>query len=82
MRLRCFFDPITDQCVGIIAQEDGQIKGCTRFILAGEVFVMQTPRYDPINFYTTISRDMDLNVYPLGADLNHLLFLEEQYHAV
>lgn len=78
MKFRCFFDPVSDQCVGAVALENGWIPNTTRQLFYGEVFVMQTPRYEPVNFLSTIPRELELDVYPIGADINNLLFAQER----
>lgn len=79
MKLRCYFDAITDICVGFITLENGRINASLPYFHKNEVFPLEDASYgQPINWMETLGRDMELNVYPLGKDIGDLLFHEEK----
>lgn len=82
MRLRCYFDAITDQCVGFVTLEAGQINSKMPYMYKAEAIPFKDPRYsvNKIDWLDSIPREMNLNVFPNGMDLGELLFLEEQSH--
>ena len=81
MRLRCYFDAITDQCVGFVTLEAGHINSKMPYMHKDEAIPFMDPRYqvNKIDWFDSIPREMNLNVFPNGMDLGELLFLEEQY---
>lgn len=76
MKMKLYFDPCTDICVGLQALESGQVSdeigaspfNC-RMIERGEQFWLPNARL-------TIGREFNLEFYPLGMTIQYLMQFE------
>lgn len=75
MKMRLYFDPCTDICVGVEALESGRIDSGTPS--KGSVSLERNEQRWLPNVNLTIGREFDLDFYPLGLDIQDLLQLQK-----